>query len=486
MYSFDDVLKIFFDRTNWSGEVKRRKKYSYAKLLQSFSVFSKFFIIDKLPSLFFTERGATYFINDMILRQSYQDNDNIVNSFIHILKTPQSNKGDFSGSPRKSYENISLPKSSYLFRENDKKRSHNSKSVREEMFNYDCKRLGLNDQAQREWYYALLKKLSEVMPDVKTLFEYEIEKLSSRNNLDYRELDINSEYRLNTCWATKLFIEVSTTDKTQSPKRETKIKHDLKKTCQRFFCLHLMYHIRNASYASLLTMNLSDLFYIRHSDIDYSFNMMSHLGVTQSLKTVRNRQIEIAKARDVEEEIISFTPCTWTYLWDNFNKTHGSNSVVYGDQHTSTVEVINRAALALPPPKPCPSERCRAQCIDSCYWQKEKPPNKIDFNEIYLNQQETTAKNDFIETRSKYFLNETSKIFTQLTKILNDSHSDESIVNSLPPTSLDTDTIDENTFLRAELNIALESTKNILNRRDIIRKLSDVKNFSNSSRIILP
>ena len=60
-----------------------------------------------------------------------------------------------------------------------------------------------------------------------------------------------------------------------------------------------MYHIRNASYASPLTMNLSDLFYIRHSDIDYSFNMMSHLGVTQSLKTVRNWQIETAKTRDV-------------------------------------------------------------------------------------------------------------------------------------------------------------------------------------------
>ena len=65
------------------------------------------------------------------------------------------------------------------------------------------------------------------MPDVKTLFEYEIEKLSSRNNLDYKELDIKSEYRLNTSWAAKLFIEVSTTDKTQSPKRETKITHDL-------------------------------------------------------------------------------------------------------------------------------------------------------------------------------------------------------------------------------------------------------------------
>ena len=54
------------------------------------------------------------------------------------------------------------------------------------------------------------------MPDIKTLFEYEIKKLSSRSNLDYRKSDTNSEYKLNTSWATKLFIEVSTTDKTQS------------------------------------------------------------------------------------------------------------------------------------------------------------------------------------------------------------------------------------------------------------------------------
>ena len=39
-----------------------------------------------------------------------------------------------------------------------------------------------------ELYYALLKKLSELMADVKTLFEYEIEKLSSPNNVGYREL----------------------------------------------------------------------------------------------------------------------------------------------------------------------------------------------------------------------------------------------------------------------------------------------------------
>ena len=107
-------------------------------------------------------------------------------------------------------------------------------------------------------------------------------------------------YRLNISWTAKLFIEVLPTDKFQSPQRETKITSDFKKTRQRFLCLHLVYHIRNASYASPLTMNLSNLFYIRHSEIDYSFNMMSHVGVTLSLKTVRKRQIETAKARDVD------------------------------------------------------------------------------------------------------------------------------------------------------------------------------------------
>ena len=76
-------------------------------------------------------------------------------------------------------------------------------------------------------------------------------------------------------------------------------------------------------------------------------------------------------------------------------------------------------------------------------------------------------KNYFTETRLKYFLNETSQIFTQLAKILNDSNSDLSMVNSLPQTSLETDTMDENTFLRADLNIALENTKNFLKTRTI-------------------
>ena len=77
-------------------------------------------------------------------------------------------------------------------------------------------------------------------------------------------------------------MELSTADKIHSPKGETQISHDFKETRQLFFFLHVLYHIRNASFTSPLTMNLSDIFCVPHSNIDHSFNMMSHLGITES------------------------------------------------------------------------------------------------------------------------------------------------------------------------------------------------------------
>ena len=169
---------------------------------------------------------------------------------------------------------------------------------------------------------------------------------------------------------------LSTADKTHSPKRETQISHDLKKTSQRVFCLHLLYHIRNASFASPLTMNISNMFYVCHSDIDYLFHLMSHLGVTQYLYTILKRQNKIAECRNVMAEAKSFAPFSWTFLLDNFNKTHGSHSVIYGEFNTHLVEVFNRAALALPPPENSPNKTCKNQCENSCYWEKERTPNE--------------------------------------------------------------------------------------------------------------
>ena len=211
------------------------------------------------------------------------------------------------------------------------------------------------------------------MPDFKTLFEYEMEKLHNRENFNYRDLDVRLEYNYHTSTAAKLFMELSTHDQTMSPNREAKIAHDFKKVRQCYFCLHLMYHIKNACFSGPLKMTLSNIFYVRHSDVDYSFNMMSRLGVTQSLPTVMKRQTETAHSRNVEEEIKALGNASWTYMWDNFNKTHGSNSVVYRDHHTNSIDVLNHAALALSPTKSCPLEACKHECKSDCFGEKDKP-----------------------------------------------------------------------------------------------------------------
>ena len=168
------------------------------------------------------------------------------------------------------------------------------------------------------------------MPLVKTLFEYDIEKLQNRENLNYRDLDIKLDYNYHTSWAAKRSMELSIHDKTISPNARQKSRMILKRHAS-YFSLHLMYHIRHACLSSPLKMTLRDIFHVHYSEVDYSFNMMSRLGVTQSLPTVRKRQTETVHSRNVEEETKALGNASWTYLWNNFNKIHGSNSVEYGD-----------------------------------------------------------------------------------------------------------------------------------------------------------
>ena len=133
-------------------------------------------------------------------------------------------------------------------------------------------------------------------------------------------------------------------------------------------------------------MNICDIFYVRHSDINYSFDMFSHLGALHSLTTVRQRQSECGKKRNIEEEILDKEPCSLAYLYDNFVKIHGSQSAIFGGQQTKTVEVLNRAALSLPPPKSCPN--CELKCETMCSWEVEKKATNISFENIYLTKDE--------------------------------------------------------------------------------------------------
>ena len=90
-------------------------------------------------------------------------------------------------------------------------------------------------------------------------------------------------------------------------------------------------------------------------------------------------------------------------MCDDFNKTHGSHSVIYLDSHTHSVEVIDRAAFALPRPKICLNKTCQNQCENSYYWQKERIPNEINFDELYLNNHAINVKSKFTECRSRFF-----------------------------------------------------------------------------------
>ena len=95
------------------------------------------------------------------------------------------------------------------------------------------------------------------------------------------------------------------------------------------------------------------------------------------------------------------------------------------------------------------------------------------------------AKSNFTKRPSVLFLQETSKIFKQLVKISNVQNINENIL--APPKPANSYTVDENIFLKAELNVTLKNIKNSLQTRYVILKLYDINNNNKSStRIILP
>ena len=107
LYSLDDTLETFFSKTDWNGEIKRKKKNNYTKLLQSFDVFLKYFTINNLPSPFPTRRGLVYFINDMILRECYCDTDALLTAFLQTIKIPTVIKPNLNTENPKLYEDVS-------------------------------------------------------------------------------------------------------------------------------------------------------------------------------------------------------------------------------------------------------------------------------------------------------------------------------------------------------------------------------------------
>ena len=240
-----------------------------------------------------------------------------------------------------------------------------------------------------------------------------MKEMEKQNFENYRQLNILSGYE-HMPWALRLLLELSTSDRTKSPNLNLRVIHYKKTVVLRFFVLQMIYHIRNAKYSSPFTMNISDIFDNRHDDLAYSFRLFNRLGVTQALSTVRTRQKVSAEDRDLQNKIDEMSSAAWVYLYDNFNKTHSTYSVVLGDTQTHTVELINRCALALPKHKPCPDERCTKNCVDSCLWNNDRNPESVIFNEIDVNENEQSALDKFERERILVSLRETIAVFTYL------------------------------------------------------------------------
>ena len=142
-----------------NGEIKRRKKNNYTKLLQSSDVFLKYFTVNNLPSPFLTQRGLAYFMNHMILRECYPDTDVLLTAFFQTIKIPTVIKPNINTENPKLCGDVSFTISDSLFRERYKKHSHRNENIKKEIFDYDCKGLGLQTAQQKHSYFTLLKKV---------------------------------------------------------------------------------------------------------------------------------------------------------------------------------------------------------------------------------------------------------------------------------------------------------------------------------------
>ena len=144
-----------------------------------------------------------------------------------------------------------------------------------------------------------------------------------------------------------------------------------------FFIHHQLMNIKNKNYIGPLQKQLSDIMYTKHTDIKYTYNILSHLGILECLTKVSNRQSETSKARDDEKEVESIVERTFVELWFNFCKFHAVIDPVYGNSQTTSNDILNVTLLGLPPPSSC--ELCSGnECV--CTWAKgyqdKNPPDK--------------------------------------------------------------------------------------------------------------
>ena len=108
---------------------------------------------------------------------SYPYIDALLTALFQTVKIPTVIKPNLNAENPKLYKGVSVPISDYLLLKGYKKPSHRNENIKKLIFDYDCERLGLQKAEQKHQYSTLLKKLSDVISDVTTLFELEMKEL---------------------------------------------------------------------------------------------------------------------------------------------------------------------------------------------------------------------------------------------------------------------------------------------------------------------
>ena len=289
---------------------------------------------------------------------------------------------------------------------------------------HDCTRLGLITSEQISWYVKLIENIGLIAPELLKLMDMELKDATRRMNedeLSHRQFSLLDEYRSQTSWAIKLLIESITKDKTWiAGTPEKRIQHDLRKVRKIYFTTEVLFHIHNSLYSGPLQKQLSDNMYMKHTDVNYLYNLLSHLGVMESLTTVTERQKTTSEQRNMKKEILEAGKETYCHIHDNFNKVHITGDPVFGCPQTKQNEILNRTLLILPPTTNCKS--CIGKC--SCRWTSETPPNQISFESIFLSDIESKEKDKFEETRLFEGLKVSAKLY-HLLKSLESINDDE-------------------------------------------------------------
>ena len=457
-FSLNDIYGLLKEACEWSRQLKSKKLRSMLGKLNSVAGFVASFYetCQDKTSPYISERGLFYILVDSQLEEPYKFSASKLCQFLlalssrsnlgivvyqmllsKLIKHDQSEDmtdvssnncslthGKTDNQLMKFVQRLKQPKSSKVlpplsdiiasYSQDDGKKNENIKE-----FLHECTKYELSTSEEQEWFADLINKMTDLGEDISRLFDLEIKYHKKRvetGEIDYKLFSVVDEYRAHVSWPLRLLMETALKNKSLYSNPNLKRDHTIKKLTKSYFGLHTLLNIKNATHTGPLQKQLGDIMYTKHMDIKYCYNLMSHLSVMDSLKTVTDRQKSMAAQHNIKEIIDNTKDLSFVLLWDNFVKTHITHDTTFGQQHSSTNEILNKTLLGLPSVRSC--KFCKELC--HCEWSKDKTPKEIQFDEIFPSEQESKALSKFRRNNMIIAIKEVFDISEEIEAAIND------------------------------------------------------------------